>query len=634
MAEEMTLEQQKALAIASARMRAQQQAQTQAANPAMPQGKVNWGVELEKQAIDEMGMPERIFRSLGAGFADIPLGIKQRFASDKPEKLSDLVTGDTDFKRLQRQAADKREVDKYLSKKTDLGILPDQLPIIGDTPTLGSTAQAQGKIIPTMLLPAARLATLPGFLGNVATGAALSAIDPTVEGESAAGNAVVGGALSSVLPMASMIYRGGKNMITREGGQTRAADELAKNITPQGQEQTTVLRQTIDRLRNAMQPNATQNIPLSTAAQLRDAEIARLEAGSRARNGANWYDFDQNQARSVADAVRQATNSADDVGARRALRQSNIDTRKTQAFASVNEGAFNADINSLRANLEAAMRSPDASNPAVRNMLNAIREEMDRLGPDFTPQHLATIRANLSGKTPLMPQNAYQAAPRDSVATMSVLQNVDNILNNATNRRWQDVVSGYARDSDAVRAAQAAGKVREAYWDNTGRVRKTAADVAGDVPLITQFNLGSAIDSTRGPTKNVLLSNEANMRLNAVLDALRQQDIVKGVKRTATAGGGSNTASDMFAAKSAGAVADAVTNAAGGPAASVGKGMIDSLRDYANRNKDRALAEALQNPQQMISLLEAKIASKAPITAQEQYLYSMLRGAPAAAATN
>jgi D-Tyr-tRNAtyr deacylase len=374
-----------------------------------------------------------------------------------------------------------------------------------------------------------------------------------------------------------------------------------------------------------------QNIPLSTAAQLRDAEIARLEAGSRARSGANWYDFDQNQARAVSDAVRQATSSADDLGARRALRQTNIDTRKNQAFNSVNEGAFNADMTALRANLESAMRSPDASNPAVRNMLNEIRNEMDRLGPDFTVQHLATIRYNLSGKSPLMPQNAYQAAPRDSVATMNVLQNVDDILNNATNKRWQDVVTGYARDSDPVRAAQAAGKVREAYWDNTGRVRKTAADVSGDVPLITQFNLGSAIDNTRGPTKNVLLSNEANMRLNSVLDALRQQDIVKGVKRSATAGGGSNTASDMFAAKSAGAVADAVTSAAGGPAAAVGKGVIDSLRDYANRNKDRALAEALQNPQQMISLLEAKIASKAPMTAKEQYLYSLLRGAPAAA---
>ena len=630
MAEEMTLEQQKALAMASARLRAQQ-AQSQAPNPAMPHGKVNWAVELEKQNIDEMSAPERVFKSLGSGFADIPLAVRQMLSNDKPGKLSELVTGDTEMKQLQREAADKREVDKYLSKKTDMGIMPDQ--ILGmNTPTVGDTAQFYGKTAPTLLLPAARLAGLKGLMSNIGVGAGLSALDPTVEGESRGTNMVMGGAFSSVLPMATSAGKGIYNMVTQGGGQNRAGNVVAKALTEGGGNEASVLRQTIDRLRNIGQPSAMQNIPLSTAAQLRDAEIARLEAGSRARSGANWYDFDQNQARAVSDAVRQATSSADDLGARRALRQTNIDTRKNQAFNSVNEGAFNADMTALRANLESAMRSPDASNPAVRNMLNEIRNEMDRLGPDFTVQHLATIRYNLSGKSPLMPQNAYQAAPRDSVATMNVLQNVDDILNNATNKRWQDVVTGYARDSDPVRAAQAAGKVREAYWDNTGRVRKTAADVSGDVPLITQFNLGSAIDNTRGPTKNVLLSNEANMRLNSVLDALRQQDIVKGVKRSATAGGGSNTASDMFAAKSAGAVADAVTSAAGGPAAAVGKGVIDSLRDYANRNKDRALAEALQNPQQMINLLEAKIASKAPMTAQEQYLYSLLRGAPAAAA--
>ena len=629
MAEEMTLEQKKALAMASARLRAQQ-AQSQAPNPAMPQGQVNWGVELEKQNIDEMPAWERAYRSLGAGFADIPLAVRQMFANDKPGKLSELVTGDTEMKQLQREAADKREVDKYLSKKTDMGIMPDQ--ILGmNTPTVGDTAQFYGKTAPTLLLPAARLAGLKGLMSNIGVGAGLSALDPTVEGESRGMNMVTGGAVSSVLPMATSAGKGIYNMVTQGGGQNRAGNVVAKALTEGGGNEASVLRQTINRLRNIGQPSAMQNIPLSTAAQLRDAEIARLEAGSRARSGANWYDFDQNQARAVSDAVRQATSSADDLGARRALRQTNIDTRKNQAFNSVNEGAFNADMTALRANLESAMRSPDASNPAVRNMLNEIRNEMDRLGPDFTVQHLATIRHNLSGKSPLMPQNAYQAAPRDSVATANVLQNVDDILNNSTNRRWQDVVTGYARDSDPVRAAQASGKVREAYWDNTGRVRKTAADVSGDVPLITQFNLGSAIDSTRGPTKNVLLSNEANMRLNSVLEALRQQDIVKGVKRSATAGGGSNTASDMFAAKSAGAVADAVTSAAGGPAAAVGKGVIDSLRDYANRNKDRALAEALQNPQQMISLLEAKIASRAPMTAKEQYLYSLLRGAPAAA---
>ena len=47
-------------------------ARAAAAGASMRDGKVNWGAELEKQAIDEQGLGGRVFRSLGAGFADIP----------------------------------------------------------------------------------------------------------------------------------------------------------------------------------------------------------------------------------------------------------------------------------------------------------------------------------------------------------------------------------------------------------------------------------------------------------------------------------------------------------------------------------------------------------------------------------
>jgi hypothetical protein len=54
----------------------------------------------------------------------------------------------------------------------------------------------------------------------------------------------------------------------------------------------------------------------------------------------------------------------------------------------------------------------------------------------------------------------------------------------------------------------------------------------------------------------------------------------------------------------------------------------------ATARKDRALAEALQNPQQMIDLLEAKIRANAPLTEGERYLYSTLRQANVMATTN
>jgi len=380
----------------------------------------------------------------------------------------------------------------------------------------------------------------------------------------------------------------------------------------------------MDRLRQAPQGP----IPLSTAASLADPQLARLEAGSRTRSGANWYDFDQNQARAVSDELMRATRGADNIEAQRALRSSNRSALYNQAMASVNEPAFARDLASFRSNLDLAARTPEASNPAVRNMLAAVADEIDRLGPDFRPEHLATIRANLASKAPFNPINAYQAAPRESPATMSVLQQVDSILNNATGNRWSGVLQGYKRDSDVVRSSQAAGKVREAFVDQaTGRVRGVSADAAGDVPKITEAGLGRALDTTRGPRKEAVLDPTAQARLEAILGALRQQNIVQGVKRSATAGGGSNTASDTIAAGVAERAAGML-----GPAQPVASTLTTRLMDYSKGLEEQALAQALQNPQRMLQILQRQVDAGQPLTPTQQQLLALLRGVPAVAA--
>ena len=631
--EEMTIEQQRALAMAQARARAaagqmpdDPASRAAAAGTSMRGDKVNWGVELEKQDINAMSLPERVFRGMGAGFADIPLAVKQMFSSDKPEKLSELVTGDTEFKRLQRQAADKRELDKYLSKKTDMGVLPDK--VLGiDTPTLGSTAQFYGKTAPTMLLPAARLAGLRGLASNVGVGAGLSALDPTIEGESRKWNMATGGAMSGVLPMATSAVKGIYNSVTRGGGQNRAGDELAKVLTEGGANEQAVLRQTIDRLRQAQQGD----IPLSTAAQLRDPTMARLEQGSRSRNGANWYDFDQNQARAVSDQFNLATQEAADLAARRGTRKGNWDTNWAAAQGGADAAKFAQDLPAFRKNLDVAMMSPDASNPATRAMLQAIAADIDRVtaaGLPYTPAHLQQIRANLSAKWHPQNSNAFTQADRSSPSRLSVMQEVDNILNSTTGGKWQGVVDNYAADSRLVDASKAAGRARETFYDDKGRVRKVSADAAGDVPKITESGLGTAMDRGKGQ-----FSTDAETRLNTILDALRAQGIVQGVKRSATAGGGSDTVSNMYAAKAAGKAADAL-GMSGSLTAAATSGVLGKLSELATATKDRALAEALQNPQQMVQVLERKLKAGAPLSTQEQYLLSLLRGVPAAATSN
>jgi hypothetical protein len=454
------------------------------------------------------------------------------------------------------------------------------------------------------------------------------ALNPVINDESRLMNAAVGGAASAVTPAALGAGRGAYNMVTQRGGQNRAGAQVAQEITEGASDRSAALQATIDQLRAARQGN----IPLTTAAVLRDPALARLEAGSRARRGDLYYDFDQAQARAIADELMEATSSATQIEARRNERRSNREKLYKQAMDSVNKPAFASNLTNFRLNLKTAMRAPESSDPDVLNMLKQLSRDIDRLGPDFGPENFAVIRARLAAKQPMIPKTAYDRAPRDSPATLSVMREIDDLLNSVSNNRWSSVLDAYKRDSDLVRASQAAGKVRESYFDDTGRVRKIAADPAGDVPLITEFNLGSALERTKRGGESVLDPTE-QMRLQKIIDALRNQGIVRGVKRSATAGGGSNTASDQFAAKAAGQVGDVVSGMAGGGAGAVTRGALSAALNFANNQRDRALAEALQNPQRLLEILEGRLAANQPLSAAEEGVLQLLRGVPATVAT-
>lgn len=590
---EMTLDQQKALALAKARLRAQQAA---AAAPEAP-----------PDPTQGMSTSQKILANIGAGMADLGLGARSLYA--------DTFGTREDSRAIEQEIAEKRERDKRL----------------GDSITGGGALQVAGNVLPTLAIPGLPLATNAGRLltaGSSALAGGLSGLMmPRGEGESRATNVGVGATVGAALPL-SLSALGALAMPFR--GQTRAAREVAEAVVPEGAsgvQRKAALQQTMQQLAQSRPLPSTPagDIPLSMAARLSNPELARLEAGSRARSGANWYDFDQAQARSVAGEFDRATAEAGDLVSRRAAREANIQANKAAAFGAADRAQFGNELGAFRNNLQQAMQSAEASNPAVLNMLRSIDSEIERLGPAFGPEHLATIRHNLSGKGNSLSPNAYQSAPRDSTATRSVMQEVDNILNNTTGGRWQNVVSGYAADSAPVAASKAAGRVREAYYDPTGRVRGVSADPFGDVPKITEAGLNRAMDAARGPDKATLLSDPSRQRLEAILDALRQQNIVQGVKRSATAGGGSNTASDLMAARTAQAAGDAALGAIGGPTAQVARGLMSGIRGAVDARKDRALAEALQDEQRFIELLQRQAAQEGGVMDRSEVIRLLRR---------
>lgn len=364
-------------------------------------------------------------------------------------------------------------------------------------------------------------------------------------------------------------------------------------------------------------PKGAEGIPLSSAAVTKNAKLAQLEQGSRLRSSPEWHAFDVDQSKAAYANVQKATEEADELGARAAARQENWRKSWEAASEAQKPRVWKTRMTQFGADMETALRSPEASNPNVRSVLEAINAEMDRVGPDFSIGHLQQLRANLNGKVQPMSPDAFKSAPRDNPAIISVKKEMDAILNSVTGGKWQKVIEGYAKDSEALHASKAAQKVRGAYVDEaTGR---TVSPVIGvDTPRVTAANLNNAMNAARLPDKSLALSAEANQRLEATLNALRQQGMVQELKRSATAGGGSDTVSN--------ALADGAIQSSGAP--NMLLQLIGAARKMGAGKTDNALAQLLANPDELAAALSAF--QRPP--AQNRLALGLYRAAPAIAA--
>ena len=585
--------------------------------------------------------------NFGSGVQELVTGAQQRF--------NDLFGSGERKAELQKRAGNERALAQVLADNTAGGTVAQIAGNVAPTMVIpaGGVANATSRaatILPRAyralrtgqrLAPAATTTARMGTAGLVAdsalAGALYGALQPTTEGESAGENMLMSAGSSALLPGVGVVGNQIRRMATRSGGGERAAERIVEEVAGEGASQAgrqNALQRTLAQLRGT-QP--TGPIPLTVAAQLDSPDLARLERGSRARNAANWSQFDEDQARAVADQVNRATGDADLLAARKAARGRQWDRNVARAGEATNLNKFGRDIQSFRADLNEAMLLPESSNPAVRGMLKAIADDIDRVtaeGVQYTPEHLAAIRANLSGKYNPMQPNALAGAPRESPMRITTLDQVDYILNRATDGKWSNVVGDYAQASRGVDRSKAAGRVRDSFYDqNTGRVLGVAADSAGDVPKVTESGLGRAMNRARGKDGVSQLSPRAEARLSAVLEALRRQGITQRVAKSATAGGGSNTASDTIAAETAGQVGDAIAGAAGVPTW-VSRVGLGRLEEVATANRDRALADALQNPQELLRILEQLERSGRPLSPEQSALLNLLRSSAAATATN
>jgi hypothetical protein len=533
-----------------------------------------------RMATEGMSGWDKAMANVGAGMDSAWQGAKQLGG------MVGIGPGVTD-----EEVRDKRMRDESLARQT----------------TGGKFLQIAGEAAPQLLIPGGAGGGLARMAGTSAlAGATGAALVPVTSDESRLGNMASGAALGGALPLAGRALRTSYEYLRPSAATTRAAREVQNIVGPDAG----VMRRLDD------YTAARPDIPLTSAAVAEHPGLARMEAGARAKNGAEFYDVDQRQGRAVFNKVMGDTEEAGKLAKRRSDRSDEWNSNWQTASDVADPQVFDQRMAEFVPQLQAALRTPEASNPAVRGVLDDILGEVGRLGDDFTPGHLQQIRANLNARGKALPQNAYQAAPRDSPAVNRLIDQIDGVLNDTTKGAWDAVKGGYETASRGVDASKAAGRVRESFIDSeTGRVRGTAIDPHGDVPAITEAGLGRALDAARGPDKTNLLSPQAAAGLSQTLEALRQQNIVQRVKKSAVAGGGSNTTSDMIAA----GVRDAA------PGGGITKMLWDNVALSGNNRRDRVLAEALREPAAMKQLLQKAVSTPGELSPTEERILRGLR---------
>lgn len=525
-------------------------------DPASPQWQAKYGATSGMSGLD------KVRANLGAGMSDLWQGVKQR--------ATDFGGDEGAMRRAQEDVAEKRAMDKKLA----------------DSQWGGGFTQGAGKAIPLIaastLLPGSGL--LATTASGVGSGAASGYIEPTVEGESANKNAAWGAALGGVLPLAvsgtGRAYRAVRGASQRraeeriaqalgegdsEAGR-RAAAELIEQApagpaagaaapaaaTGAGQAQPgigAILGQNqnaaaaANRLQS--QAGATGNLPLSVSARTQNSELARLEQASRLRNPELWRQFDETQAQALGARLQSATSEADEVARRIGARGEAYRTQRQAVTEAIDPAVFDDAAGGMREGVENAFNLPAAVNPEVRTALQETRRVLDT--PGVSAEHLMELRKELTAG--MKPGNVLRSADRSNPAILSAVNAIDNTLDALSDGAWRPVNANFAQASRGVEAGRAAQRVRDVFYDPaSGLSRKTAQTAAGDVPMITEAALQRARDAGFDKVRRTSqFSPETTAGLDELSNAVRAQNIIQRLQRSATAGGGSGTASNLTA---------------------------------------------------------------------------------------
>ncbi len=559
-------------------------------DPESPAYKAKYG------ATTGMSTYDKTAANVGAGATNVWQGLKQAF-----------TFGEEKNKAMDADVAGKRARDDELAGSIKGGralqvageILPTLIPggaaVKGITslPRLGTLAARYGigtRVLPTLVAEGAL------------TGAGTGALSPTTEDESTLANALIGGTLGAGAPgaAAGLAKLGQKYLL---GANRAAGRKLAGELGPRAAKAERDLAQYAQRVaRGVDEP------PSSTAMITQAPEHGERELVARASKltGGTWGEFDKALNNARWDILDRNLASAKTVAAAMKATNDFADAEVPKFLAAVKPKAFALATRDLRAALQAKLTSDETiADPAARlvyghmnNQKNLLAKQGHRWTPETLWRERKVLSAWLSGRPP--PGMEGVRAPNVDRYILDARNAIDATLNRASGDRWGKFLGEFGERLQAEGQQKAGQNIRNSFIDETLSVPRVPSVDKG-IPAITEAQLRKQYIAHGQNEFGRTLDTAQDEAVNTVLENLRAQGVLQGVKKSMTGGGGSMTAP----------LRERLVQTKGGGDI---KAFLDIAMNYASDKEKILMSRAMQDPAFALKLLRSGRAQVTPLT--------------------
>jgi hypothetical protein len=403
--------------------------------------------------------------------------------------------------------------------------------------------------------------------------------------------------------------------MTRAGGVERAPQMLRRAL---GEEAGNVAAAAERRIaERAGQSRAGRAIPESLAEATGSVRAGQIESklGRDEATNEAWAAFKRAQNAARMEAIESATREAEQLAGRDAVRGAVTDPMRESALkvAGRDQWFHRPAVDAV----ERVMAGDSSANPAVRRVADFVRSSMDESAERaITPGRLYEVRKVLIDKLQGPSQigdelsAAVKGADRE---TMALVRGIDEALNNASGGRWQRYLDTHTAASRPVDQARAAQELRNVF-------RVEGIPELGGAPEVTATRLSRALEASRGGSRDfpLELSPSARGGISEVQEGLtRANEVQKARKLAGTAGGGSQTSTDL--------ALDSLASRIGG---SQEKGIVSAIMHTFRRAADDAakeeLTRLLQDPRAAAAAIRAAQKSGRALSLAEEVAVQLL----------